>query len=362
MELINATRMVAGYTLGIEPSGREFLVVVVKGTFRMPGAGEEAHLHAQQQPLVFADTFTGEPGLSAPCAEADFALRKPRCDILLHGTAYAPGGRPATRVPVGIRIGGWSKTFAVVGDRHWQAGLGGITASEPEPFTAMPVSYDRAFGGVDTRHADPARHAAFLRNPAGRGFHHHLDSAWVDGTPLPNTEDLGHPVTAPDGDYAPMAFGPVGRGWEPRRRLAGTYDEKWLDEHCPFLPPDFSDAYYQAAPADQQLDAPPGGQEVVLVNLGAEGTRAFVLPDFTAPVHIVPRRGPREELHAALDTLLFEPDLDRFSMTWRVARPLKNNLFEIGQVLVGRKGPEWWQQREQVAFPIPVVMVPLAPA
>ncbi len=45
-------------------------------------------------------------------------------------------------------------------------------------------------------------------------------------------------------------------------------------------------------------------------------------------------------------------------MTWRVARPLKRNMFEIAQVLVGRKGREWWQQREEVAFPIPVAMVP----
>jgi hypothetical protein len=28
-------------------------------------------------------------------------------------------------------------------------------------------------------------------------------------------------------------------------------------------------------------------------------------------------------------------------------------------VLVGKKGREWWQQRETVAFPIPVVMVPM---
>jgi len=36
LELINATRMVAGYTMGIEPSGRELLVVVIKGTFHLP--------------------------------------------------------------------------------------------------------------------------------------------------------------------------------------------------------------------------------------------------------------------------------------------------------------------------------------
>ena len=38
MELINATRMVAGYTMGMEPSGRELLVVVIKGTFALPAA------------------------------------------------------------------------------------------------------------------------------------------------------------------------------------------------------------------------------------------------------------------------------------------------------------------------------------
>jgi hypothetical protein len=45
-------------------------------------------------------------------------------------------------------------------------------------------------------------------------------------------------------------------------------------------------------------------------------------------------------------------------MSWRVVQPLKKSLHEIAQVLVGKKGKEWWQQREQSAFPIPVVMVP----
>lgn len=32
MELVNATRMTAGYTMGLEPSGRELLVVVITPT------------------------------------------------------------------------------------------------------------------------------------------------------------------------------------------------------------------------------------------------------------------------------------------------------------------------------------------
>ncbi|MBC7943819.1 MAG: DUF2169 domain-containing protein, partial [Burkholderiales bacterium] len=119
MELINATRMVAGYTMGMEPSGRELLVVVVKGTFRIPKTGEEVRLHDEQLPLVMADTFTGEPGFSAPMYEVDFAPRKHRCDVLLLGSAYAPNGRPTDRVAVGLWIGSWMKKFAVVGDRQW---------------------------------------------------------------------------------------------------------------------------------------------------------------------------------------------------------------------------------------------------
>src|SRR5690348_12215390 len=115
MEFINSTRMVAGYTLGSEVGGRELLIVVVKGTFRIPRepAGR-LPLHEEQVPLVMSDEFFGEPGLSAPKYEIDFAPRKARCDVLLNGTAYAPGGRPVERVQVGLRIGGWSKSFSVV--------------------------------------------------------------------------------------------------------------------------------------------------------------------------------------------------------------------------------------------------------
>jgi hypothetical protein len=84
--------MVAGYTMGTEPSGRESLIVVVKGTFRQPAAGETVRLAEEQLPLVMADTFTGQPGYSAPYYEVDYAPHKPRCDVLLFNCA-APAWR-----------------------------------------------------------------------------------------------------------------------------------------------------------------------------------------------------------------------------------------------------------------------------
>lgn len=365
MELINATRMVAGYSMALDPGGREQLVVVIKGTFRLPLPEEpEGHfaLADEQVPLVMADTFTGAPGASAPMHEVDFAPRKPACDILLLGSAHAPQGRPTTRTEVGLRLGDWRKAFAVLGPRRWEAGLAGVDASAPGVFVRQPISYDVAFGGVDARHKDPAEHAAFMANPVGRGFHKHLRADWVDGQPLPNTEEIGRGVSEPGGDYRPMAFGPVGRGWSMRAPFAGTYDDAWLADHFPFLPPDFDERYYQAAPPDQQLPLDMfrrGPVPVLLANLTPQGLTRFTIPHFEAPVHVFPKRGAREACNASLDTVLIEPDAQRFTLTWRMARPLAKNMHDIAQVLVGRKGREWWQQREQRAFPIPVVMVPM---
>ncbi len=359
MKLVNSTRMVTGYTMGLDPSGRELLVIAIKGTFRLPDQqGGRLELAQEQSPLTLSDEFFGKPGLSAPRCEIDYAPRKQRCDILLNGCAYAPGGRPAERVTVGLKIGTWSKSFSVIGDRHW-FWAGGPRATAPIPFTRLPFSYDQAFGGTDTRPQDPSLHVAFMANPSGCGFHGNLKEEWIEGSPLPNTEEPGMSVTRPDGPYRPMSFGSVGRHWDPRRGYAGTYDQRWLDEVFPFLPADFDEQYYQAAPRDQQLDLPVQEQMVSLLNLTSEGRCDFILPHFEAPIHIFPRNGPREDLKALTDTVMIEPDLQRVTMTWRVARPLRTNMFEIAQVLVGRKGADWWQQRDNVKFPVPVVMVPM---
>ena len=256
MELINATRMVAGYNMGLEPSGRELLVVVIKGTFVLPKPGEAVRLHDEQQPLIMADTFTGEPGFSAPVHEVDFAPRKPACDVLLVGSAHAPAGQQVTRMRAGLRVGSMEKVFEVVGDRVWRAGLGGTSASAPEHFTRLPISYDPAFGGADRYGEDEAEHDAYLLNPVGCGWHKHLKSDWLDCTQLPNTEEPGKPITAPSEAYRPMALGPLGRGWPQRARHAGTYNDAWLADVFPFLPKDFNERYYQAAPEDQRV-APP---------------------------------------------------------------------------------------------------------
>src|SRR5262249_29045912 len=161
VELINATRMVAGYNIGLEPSGRELLVIVIKRTFVLPKRSEKVRLADEQLPLIMADTFTGEPGFGAPIYEADFAPRKHYCDVLLVGSAHAPADTQVRRVRVGLIVGPMKKAFDVVGNRVWQVGISSITASAPEYFNRMPISYEVAFGGVDRHSEDESQHDAY---------------------------------------------------------------------------------------------------------------------------------------------------------------------------------------------------------
>jgi hypothetical protein len=346
MNLLNATGMAAGYTMGMDKAGYEYVVVVVKGTFTLPRPGETPKLADEQVPLVDADQFTGEPGRSATVVECDYALEKPRCDVVLNGAAYAPGGRAVDRIAVGLQVGSWRKSFAVWGNREWRRAGVGYAPGAPEPFERMPISYDNAFGGTDASMRDPAQHGTYLPNPVGRGWHKHIYPELVVGTPVSNTEEIRDPVRDPGGRYRPMAYGPIGRGWPSRIRHAGTYDQDWIDNVFPFLPADFDTRYFQCAPEDQQVAHPRGGEQVLLINLTPDGRREFALPTVEVPIVFFRRRAERVEMRGTPDTLLFEPDAQRFSLVWRANLKLQRDIFEVPQAVVGRMSRAWWRSIE----------------
>jgi len=334
MEFVNQTGVEAGWTWGLEREGRELIVVVIKATYNLPESGQDATLAAEQCKLIEADEFTGEPGLSAPLYETDYSHRKLRCDVILNGSAYAPIGRPATRARVRLRVGSVDKAFYVFGSRHWTGGVLSEPA-DPEPFVAQRITYDLAYGGADSSPKEPDRVATYIDNPIGTGYHPIRRPAELDGHPLPNTSETPTPIEETDGHFRPMSFGPVGRNFNPRFKFAGTYDKEWLDNIAPYWPDDFSHAYFQCAPADQQTEFLQGGEEVLTENLTQDGLRVFRLPQRRMPVTFVPYRGSDIVQDAACDTLLLEPDLNRFSLTWRASLPLRRNLFEIRRTIVG---------------------------
>ena len=89
----------------------------------------------------------------------DLVHTKPTTDVLLHGHAHVPQGKPATQVDVSLAVGTIKKTLRIVGDRHWTVRFLGVGMSDPEPFVKMPITYERRFRGhgYEVRQPEEAR-------------------------------------------------------------------------------------------------------------------------------------------------------------------------------------------------------------
>lgn len=337
MDVLNRTPYATQFTMGMDKTGREYLSLVIKGTFAFPAReGEVPRPAAAQRALVMADEFTGAPGYSATLWETDFAFRKPRSEVVLQGAAYAPGGKKAERVRVGLMVGQWSKQFDVVGPREWRVAGPVISTTRPWAFERLAFGYDTAFGGVDKSVPDDPEPGAYRLNPHGLGYAAVSGRSQLAGLPLPLTEDPRDPVTSPYGAHVPMALGPVARVHPERLRYAGTYDQRWIDEVFPFLPADFDDRYYQTAPADQQIDRLSPGLPVVIRNLTPSGHLAFRLPETALPLRV--QRGREVCFDRAVhpDTLIFDTEAQVFMLVWRIEVPMRKIITEFSRAWVGQ--------------------------
>ena len=326
MELINQSSFPTKVFAALDKGGREHLVIVAKATYHFGGGRPSELVQEDGRPIAVTDVFVGQPGLSAPLYEADLVLRKQRCDVIVDATAHAPGGRPVTELPVGVRVGQLSKQFLAVGDRVWRRGAFGVSATKPQPFTSMRLHYGRAFGGSSPKNSrmdGRAEGDTYLANPIGTGYASDLSADVLEGMALPNTEDVHDRVTAPNGVYKPLALGPIGRHWDPRRKYAGTYDASWRGDGFPFLPDDFNEAFFQSAPPDQQIPFPKGGEQVVLQNLvPGQPLVTFELPQAQLLAKVLHRSHAVTELSPVIDTLFIEPGESVLSLVFRATLPL----------------------------------------
>jgi hypothetical protein len=84
---------------------------------------------------------------------------------------------------------------------------------------------------------------------------------------------------------------------------------------------------------------------VELLNLSLKEVLRFEVPSRKVPVICVARNQQDVETLCVCDTFFLEPDLGRFSMTWRASIPLRKNLFELKQVVVGELPRSWYSKR-----------------
>lgn len=329
-EIKNRTPFRVALVPTLDVQGRDGAVVVVKATFALGRRGEALALAAEQVDIVRADAYRGEPGRSSLVHAAEGSPAKPATDVVLVGHAHAPL-RPARELDVVLAVGPVKKTVRVFGDRRWVRGAAGLSPSEPASFAKMPLVWERAFGGVDERDADPAKRSSEARNPVGVGWG--TADAPTD-QPLPNLEDPRALVKSPKDRPPPAGLSFVCPDWLPRKRWAGTYDAAWQRDRFPLAPLDFDARFHQVAPADQQV-APHlvGGEPVVVQNASPTGDLSFPLPRRRLDVVAIVK-GFVTHHDAPLDLVVIEPDAGRVTLTWRAAVECSRNLLHLETVRV----------------------------
>jgi hypothetical protein len=331
LQLHNHTPLKAMILVVPDRHGVESLLVVIKGTYRL----SDGALAAEQQPILVADQWAGEPGTSPLLAAHDLALEKPGTDILLVGSAHAPGGQPVREMEVSLQVGSLHKRIRVIGDRVWEKGFFGHRISEPVPFTTMPLTWDRAYGGVDAGVDPAAPPACDARNPSGRGVVHSKPATPQAGRPLPNLEDPASPITKAKDQPAPAGCGPLAPSWQPRAGWAGTYDEAWQQTRAPYLPTDFDPRFFLAAPADQVVMPHLVGGETVTVRGMSGSDVSGTVPAVVFPVECHFSDVGQVSLPLKLDTLVIAPENDTCTLVWRALHPVDKRIKQIETICVG---------------------------
>lgn len=319
MKIIKPQRL-SLLTRVFEDDGQAYLVLTAMGMF--PFSEPRRFLHE----VVLWKTAAEQLGRDAVL---DAGMSKQRGEVLVAGSAIPVGG-PAPGTGVRVKIGTVDKKLYVLGDRSWKtAGF-----SDPVPFTEMPVTWERAFGGE-----------GFARNPLGKGFKV-LD---VDGRkvrPLPNIEDPDHLVKSPGDRPEPAGLGPLDQTWPQRMELAGTYDEEWYKTRFPGFAKDFRWEFWNTAPKNQRIEGHFRLDEPFLVEGMSRHRRTLEsrLPGAAARLFLVKEReGGGEDFVEAttrLDTVWLLPNIECGIVIFRGVLPVaEDDAADVKHIIAAFEDP-----------------------
>jgi len=332
---------------GQTPEGQHILSVLVKRTYDIH-RGTACTRAEQDSKLYTADVFYVDPMNSAVQFESDFVPFKLATDVVFNGKFYAPKGQPVTETTVEISIGENRKRVLVTGDRTCHFRTGAAPAfSDPIPFVAMELRYERAYGGIDI-YSNPRIPLPYMRNPLGRGFVVMNVEKAIEGLPLPNIEDPESRLTperlccgAFDGwEQQPYAagFGWFPKTWLPRAQLAGVMpadraaEQELRQAYTKLVPPDHRDLYakthlpamdfrfFNGASAGLTVPYLHGGELIRTLNVTPEGEFSFYLPEDPVCIGVDLGAGIVEP-PAVMHTVMIRGDDRQVDLVWRGAVP-----------------------------------------
>jgi Uncharacterized protein conserved in bacteria (DUF2169) len=178
MDLRNGMVLPVKAAFGSTSDNEQLCTIVAKTTLRVIG-NELIPVLSDSAWTVFDAPFEFNGVPLGPDAE----FRRDGVDLIVFGRAVAPGGVPVPYLPLIIDCGAVQLGWYVIGDRRWIRNGRSLMATDPQPFLEMPLSNNRAYGGVTLLDDQPIPHAI---NPVGVGYH--LSREQAENRPLPNLE------------------------------------------------------------------------------------------------------------------------------------------------------------------------------
>ncbi|MEM1450257.1 MAG: DUF2169 domain-containing protein [Planctomycetota bacterium] len=344
-----------------DEDGRPVIAPIVRGTFVLDPSGRVT-LAEEQDPVRLAGLAYGTPGETSYRLEPETAFVKPGTDVVLVGHAHAAHAG-CTQMEVSFELGPVRRRLRVTGDRHWDRTLLGAKATKPAPFERVPLVWERAFGGWDRHEEAEEKHRYEGRNPLGVGYRR-KSTPFLPGRPLPSIEDPRDPQTGYAARCKPAGTGFTGHHWEPRRKLAGTYDKKWEATRKPLLPTDFDRRFFHSAPAEQVVpDGLRGDERGRVEGATPEGVQDFALPGIAPPrISLALARGETADLETRLDTVVVDTDARCLFLTWRAHHALREGPHDVAAITIEADGvpEERAALPDPVPFDLPLQLQPLA--
>ena len=290
MELVNQTAVPASLSLMDLGGDVRGGIVTAKATYRF--ADGNTQLDTQDPFAMSLQAVTTDYGDLPP--DEPYLVGDDRFEVILLGCAHAP--EPTTEMTVSLTVGGERRELVVSGDRVWVDGM----MSQAAPFTTMPLTWDRAFGGrieleidegVTIEIADPInrdgrgfdadgearRHADYLKPPAGFPRYEYTRL-------VPNLEHATARITRPDDRPRPAC-------WATRPTISGLRASHMLD----MLPDEMMTpaqagsvhnmiSALRSAVDEWLIAAPEPGSDIILQGLTPAGDVTFPFPPLRVSV------------------------------------------------------------------------------
>ncbi|MBW2458302.1 MAG: DUF2169 domain-containing protein [Deltaproteobacteria bacterium] len=328
MELVNQTPLPAKVTVTRLSDTERGGIITAKATFCF-SPGETALDTQAPFPLSLEPVVT-ELGLLPP--DLPYQVADERFEVVVLGCAHAPSQEPVTEMRVAVSVGDVRRELVVTGDRSWAVHDGHTMMSSPVPFSRMPLTWERAFGGRCKIEVDDGAFVVVADpiNPAGRGYDVARDAQaqaeYLEAPPgfpryeyerlLPNLERPDERVATPEDRPRPACWAtrPIDSGLRAEPLLQGMPDRVATAVEAGRV--ESAVRVLRSACDEWVIDRPPAAAAVTLEGLAPGGAVSFPLPQLSvhADYSASNRRGT---VTLRPQRLVLLPEEQRLMLTYR---------------------------------------------